>query len=485
MKRLRLPIYAKVLIWFCINLILLLGIGLWFMRANFQMGWDWFLTGPGGDRLESIANELTFELRGLPESQWESVLEESISDHGVAFALFGNDGLQKLGPRLDPPDSVQTKLIDKRKAQDMPPPAKPRRAGGKARTPRDPDRAPPKPRFMIRSESSPRYWAGIHITLAYGEGGARRPLSLVVASDSMTGRGLFFDPWPWAGLAAGGLLLSALIWLPVIGGMTRAIRRTHEASKRIASGGFDVRVPDDRRDELGELASSVNAMAAQLSDYVSQQRRITADVAHELCSPIARMQMALGVIEQRGTPGQASYLKKIDAELQHMAKLVEEVMTFSKAETIPERDAPETFELRSIIDEMVLRDGNGASFEIDLPHSIKLHSLRDALERALGNVLRNAVRYAGDAGPIELSARVESNGSVRIRIGDHGPGVPTEALPRLFEPFFRPEAARGRTTGGAGLGLAIVKRCMEACGGTAEARIRSSGGLIVDLTLPA
>jgi two-component system sensor histidine kinase CpxA len=84
-----------------------------------------------------------------------------------------------------------------------------------------------------------------------------------------------------------------------------------------------MRLPDTRGDELGELSTSVNTMAAQLGDYVAQQRRITADVAHELCSPIARMQMALGVVEQRSTPDQATYLKKLDNELQHMARLVE------------------------------------------------------------------------------------------------------------------------------------------------------------------
>ncbi|MBK8093514.1 MAG: hypothetical protein IPK32_16440 [Verrucomicrobiaceae bacterium] len=94
--------------------------------------------------------------------------------------------------------------------------------------------------------------------------------------------------------------------------------------------------------------------------------------------------------------------------------------------------------------------------------------------------MRNAIRYAKN---IEITANAE-NGHVTLQIADRGPGVPEEAIARLFEPFFRPEAARGRNTGGSGLGLAITKRCIEACGGTVTARNREGGGLVVDITLP-
>ena len=502
MKRPRLPIYARVLLWFCVNLALLLVLlsevkaiaktsalllvlGWLFMRAQFGLSLDWFLSGPTGARIESLAEDLTSQLRAVPESDWAQLLAQKESELGVQLALFGNDGELKVGPPLDPPPAVRARLIDKRTAADMPPPPRPNRKGAKAVLPRPPSGAPPKPRFMVRAEGNPSYWAGIHVTLAFGEGASRSPLSLVLASNSITGGGMFFDPWPWAGLVAGGLLLSALIWLPVIGGMTRAIRRVNEASKRIAAGTFSVRLPDQRADELGELATSVNSMAAQLGDYVNQQRRITADVAHELCSPIARMQMALGVIEQRGTPEQATYLKKVDAELQHMAKLVEEVMTFSKAETIPEREAPETFALMPLVQGIIARDGNGSEFTLEIPDSLTLHTLREALDRALGNVIRNAVRYAGKAGPIEISARRDSAGGVSIAIADQGPGVPKDTLHRLFEPFYRPEAARARHTGGSGLGLAIVKRCIEACNGTVTAALREPAGLVIELNVPS
>jgi two-component system sensor histidine kinase CpxA len=99
-------------------------------------------------------------------------------------------------------------------------------------------------------------------------------------------------------------------------------------------------------------------------------------------------------------------------------------------------------------------------------------------------VLRNAVRYAAQGGPIAIRAS-RKNGSTIILIADQGPGVPPDTLPRLFEPFYRPEVARARHTGGSGLGLAIVKRCIEACKGTVSARLREPQGLEVEIVIPS
>jgi two-component system sensor histidine kinase CpxA len=190
------------------------------------------------------------------------------------------------------------------------------------------------------------------------------------------------------------------------------------------------------------------------------------------------MQMALGVVEQRSTPEQATYLHKLDRELQHMAKLVEEVLAFTRAETIPDRETPEDIDLRELLQNILAREAPENSVKLEMA-DIQLHSLRNALDRGIGNTVRNAIRYAKD---IEITAKAK-NGRVTIQIADRGPGVPEEALKRLFEPFYRPEAARGRTTGGSGLGLAITKRCIEACGGTVTARNRPEGGLELQINL--
>jgi two-component system sensor histidine kinase CpxA len=470
MSRVRLPLYGKILSWFALNLAVLALLFFFFLKAQFRLGLDWMLSGEPGDRIAAIGESVTFEFSRLVESEWPARLSDYDQKHGVTFGLFNNQGQQVFGKNITPPAEVMPRLIDRRPPGDQ---LNRRTPGPVSKRPAD---APPKPRFMLRAGQPARYWAGVHLDLVPQGGTA---LTLVMVSDTISGGGLFFDLWPWLALAAAALVLSALLWMPFVRGITGFIGTLNHAAGRIAHGKFDERIEKQRSDELGELSTSVNTMAAQLGDYMREQKRITADVAHELCSPIARMQMALGVVEQRSTPDQATYLQKLDRELQHMAKLVEEVLAFSKAETIPDRETPEDLDLRELLQNILAREApeNGIKLEIG---DIKLHSLRSALDRGIGNVVRNAIRYAKD---LEITAKAE-NDRVIIDIADRGPGVPAEALSRLFEPFYRPEAARGRNTGGSGLGLAITKRCIEACGGTVTVRNREGGGLAVVLVLP-
>lgn len=470
MSRIRLPLYGKILSWFALNLAVLALLFFFFLKAQFRLGLDWMLSGEPGDRISAIGETITFEFSRLAESEWADRLSDYDQKHGVTFGLFNSRGEQVFGKSITPPPEVMPRLIDRRppgEQQNRRPP------GPVSKRPAD---APPKPRFMLRAGAPARYWAGVHLDLVPQDG---RPLTLVMVSESISGGGLFFDLWPWLALAGAALILSALLWMPFVRGITGFIRTLNTAAGRIAHGKFNERIEKERSDELGELSTSVNAMAAQLGDYMREQKRITADVAHELCSPIARMQMALGVVEQRSTPEQATYLQKLDRELQHMAKLVEEVLAFSKAETIPDRETPEDIDLRDLLQNILAREApeNGVKLEIA---DIQLHSLRNALDRAIGNIIRNAIRYAKD---IEITGKAE-NGRVTLQIADRGPGVPEEALQRLFEPFYRPEAARGRTTGGSGLGLAITKRCIEACNGTVTAQNREGGGLAVSISIP-
>ena len=470
MSRLKLPLYTKILSWFALNLAVLVLLLFFFLKAQFKLGLDWMLSGEPGDRIAAIGESVTFEFSRLAESEWPARLSDYDQKHGVTFGLFDGRGEPVFGEAIVPPAEVLPKLIDRRPPGDGSPRRQP---GPVSKRPAD---APPKPRFMLRAGDPARYWAGIHLDLV-AQGGSS--LTLVMVSDTISGGGLFFDLRPWLGLAAAALIISALMWMPFVRGITGFISTLNHAAGRIAHGKFDERIEKQRSDELGELSTSVNTMAAQLGDYMTQQRRITADVAHELCSPIARMQMALGVVEQRSTPEQATYLQKLDRELQHMAKLVEEVLAFTKAETIPERETPEDIDLRELLQNILAREApeNGVKIEIG---DVKLHSLRNALDRGIGNVVRNAVRYAKD---LEITAS-STHSRVIIQIADRGPGVPEEALSRLFEPFYRPEAARGRNTGGSGLGLAITKRCIEACQGSITAQNRESGGLVVSIEVP-
>lgn len=478
MSRLRLPLYLKILLWFGVNLLVLALLVFGFLSMQFRMSLDWMLSGEAGERVSAIGDSITDELSQLPEEEWPAALHQHGAQHDVTFALFSSSGTQVMGTSVHVPAEVLPKLIDKRSPNDRPPPR--RQMPGIAR--KRPADAPPKPRFMLRAGDPAHYWAGIHLDLTRQSD--HRPLTLLMVSNTITGGGLFFDLWPWLALAAAALLLSALVWMPFVRGITGFIGQLNHAAGRIAQGHFGERISRTRNDELGELSSSVNNMAAQLGEYVAQQRRITADVAHELCSPIARMQMALGVVEQRSTPEQSGYLQKLDAELQHMAKLVEEVLAFSKSETLPERETAENILLHDLIRAVIAREAPEAEVQLNVPAGLQIHSLRDALDRAIGNILRNAARYAADAGPIQIHAG-QQDGQIIIRISDQGPGVPPEALPRLFEPFYRPEAARRRSTGGSGLGLAITMRCVEACRGKVTARLCEPTGLEISISIPA
>ena len=478
MPRVHLPLHLKILLWFGVNLAVLAILFFAFLSMQFRMSLDWMLSGEAGERVAAIGDTITDELSQQPEQTWPELLQKHGEQYGVTFALFTSSGRQMMGSPLQVPAEVLPKLIDRRSPNDRPPPLKRPPTGTPRKRPAD---APPKPRFMLRSGEPARYWAGIHLDLTLPSD--NHPLTLVMMSRTIHGGGLFFDLRPWLGLAAVALLLSALVWMPFVRGITSFIGRLNRAAGRIAEGDFKERIPSARSDELGELSTSVNKMAAQLGEYVAQQRRITADVAHELCSPIARMQMALGVVEQRGTPEQAAYLQKLDAELQHMARLVEEVLAFSKAETLPERETAEEIELRELIQTIIAREAPEADVQLAVTEGLRLHSLRHALDRAIGNVLRNAVRYAADAGPIHIYAEREGS-QVVVRVSDQGPGVPPETLHRLFEPFYRPEAARQRSTGGSGLGLAITQRCIHACGGTVTAHLREPTGLEITISIP-
>ena len=488
--RLRFPLYGKVMFWFFVNLVLVAALAYGFVRMQFRVGMEWLLTGAATQRLEAMSEVITADLRERPTAKWGEVLERYHAAHGATFAIFRNDARQIAGPPIDPPAALQEKLRERRGPPNQRPPnprpPRPRSedsAPGEKREPSPQNPPPARLEFFLRAGDPANYFVGLHIGVRNEEAGDPRPVTLLIIADSITGGGLFFEPRLWLIFAAAAVVLSALVWLPIVGGITRAIRRVNTAARGISEGRFDVRVPEIRRDELGELGGSVNAMAAQLGELVERQRRLTADVAHELCSPIARMQRALGIIEQRATPEQTGYLQKLDGELQHMARLVEEVLSFSKTATLAALAAPEDFSLADLIAEVVAREAADARVENHIPPGLRIHTIHEALDRALSNILRNAVRYAAHAGPIEIHAHAAA-AAVEITVRDHGPGVPAEALEKIFEPFYRPEAARQRTTGGTGLGLAIVKRCIEACHGTATAMPAAPSGLKIVIRLP-
>jgi two-component system sensor histidine kinase CpxA len=284
-------------------------------------------------------------------------------------------------------------------------------------------------------------------------------------------------------VAGGAVVLSVLIWLPFVSGVTRALGRLTLATERIADGRFDTRVPGERHDEIGELGVAINRMSSRLELLVGGQKRFLGDIAHELGSPLGRMQLGVGILEERVPPELLPAVADVREEVAHMAGLVAELLAFTRAGLLPRAATRMRVELGPLVARVLGREAAADAVALDLPAGLAVRADADLLARAVGNLLRNALRYAGREAAITLSAR-PSGSEVELVVEDTGPGVPPEALARLGEPFFRPEIARQRETGGAGLGLAIVRACIEACGGSVHLANRAPHGFRASMRLP-
>ena len=168
-----------------------------------------------------------------------------------------------------------------------------------------------------------------------------------------------------------------------------------------------------------------------------------------------------------------------------MSTLVNELLSFSKASLAAGQIKLQVVPLAPAVARALEREKTpGTQVESSVAEDLSVQAEPNLLERALANLLRNALKYAGEAGPIELEAH-RAGAEILITISDHGPGVPGEALAQLFDPFYRVDVSRARETGGAGLGLAIVKTCIESCGGRVTCQNRLPHGLSVTLALPS
>ena len=480
--KLRFPLYAQLLTWFFLNLVLLAAGFYLVLRSQFHFKLDSLLAGAAGERIESIVNVVESELAENPPAQWTQVLARFQSGYGLAFYAFNGEGTQVAGEAVELPAEVKAKLRDF-----------PGRPGG-PNSPM-PGQFPPRggrpgmagqrgghPKFLIRAGNPVRYWIGVRVPLPGGEDRRRgEPGFLFAVSDSIGGGGLLFDVKPLVISGFAAVLLSVVFWGFLVRSLTRKLAQMTRATEQIAEGHFDVVVATTRNDELGQLGQAINRMSTRLEGFVTGQKRFLGDIAHELCSPLARMQMALGILEQRADAKQSEYVQDVREEVQEMSELVNELLSFSKA-GLKARDIPlQSVLLRPLIDAVIQKEAPEGCV-VEVPSDLTVLAEPELLSRAVANLVRNAIRYAGKAGPIEIKSSATAD-QVTLIIQDSGPGVPEAALARLSEPFYRPDTARTREQGGAGLGLAIVRSCVEACQGTLSIQNRKPTGLVVTLSL--
>lgn len=286
-----------------------------------------------------------------------------------------------------------------------------------------------------------------------------------------------------AGLLASVLCAAGLAWY-----FARPIRQLRSGFDRVADGDLEARVApgmQGRRDELADLGRDFDRMTERLQSVVEGQKRLLHDVSHELRSPLARLQAAVGLARQQ--PGRMDdCLLRVERESERMNQLVGQLLTLSRLEA-GVAEATEPVDMAELLADIV----EDARFEAEARHVVIAYDAGDMAEirgnsellhRAIENVLRNAIRYSPAGGRVGVWAGKQGQ-VFQVRIEDQGPGVEADELEAIFKPFFRGRAARPGD--GHGLGLAIARRVMRVMGGDIQATRGAAGGLVVEIEIPA
>ena len=290
-----------------------------------------------------------------------------------------------------------------------------------------------------------------------------------------------------AGLIGGGLaLLLALILAYRLG---RPIREMTIAARSLAHGDLSQRVPARGGDELAQLGRAFNHMADSLQKVEAQRRSLTADIAHELRTPLAVQQAHLEALQDGIYPLTTENLDPILEQNHLLARLVEDLRTLALAESGElrlERQMSDPISLVARVAERFRPQADARSIRLPVTSNAACPPVSldpGRVEQILGNLLSNALRHTPEGGEVAISVSCET-GSAVITVIDSGPGIPPESLPHVFERFYRADRSRSRDEGGTGLGLAIARQLSEAHGGTLTAANDPSGGAVFTLRLP-
>lgn len=283
-------------------------------------------------------------------------------------------------------------------------------------------------------------------------------------------------------VAGFSILVAALLALIVARASLRPVARLTRAAERVAAtqdlaAAIDVR----RRDELGRLASSINAMLAALDTSREQQRELIRDASHELQTPLTSLQTNVEVLAGRPDMPERERRRLLTDVSQQVAELT--VLMDNLVELARDTDTPteETTDIdldrlvSAAVDRARLRAPD-VTIDLDLEPT-RIEGRRQQLERALVNVLDNACKWSPDSATVDVALH---DGTITVR--DHGPGIEAQDLPRVFDRFYRADAARAMP--GSGLGLAIVRRVVDGHHGSVTLGPAPGGGTIVRLHLP-
>ncbi|HEX8593388.1 MAG TPA: HAMP domain-containing sensor histidine kinase [Pseudomonas sp.] len=290
--------------------------------------------------------------------------------------------------------------------------------------------------------------------------------------------------WPLSALGI-ALVVLTLFSLLVTLSITRPLSRLRGAVHDLGQTTYQqnsLAQLANRRDEFGVLATDFNRMGARLQSLITSQRQLLRDVSHELRSPLARLRIALALAERAEPAEREKLWPRLSRECDRLEALISEILALARLDA--DFGSAEPVDLK----ELLLRlkndaklDGGDQQIQVTVQDDLHLQGWPDMLERALDNLLRNALRFNPTGEVIQMQA-LRVGDRLQLSVRDHGPGVADEHLEQLGEPFYR---APGQTAPGHGLGLAIAKRAAQRHGGDLILGNHPDGGFVATLDLPA
>lgn len=292
------------------------------------------------------------------------------------------------------------------------------------------------------------------------------------------------------------ILLSGLVCFALAQYLSRPIRKLQLAAHKLSEGALDTRVSAEignRRDEIADLGQDFDLMASRLQNLVNNQKQLLSDISHELRSPLARMQLAVGLARKKLGSEVPVEMDRIEQETERLNELVGQSLTLSRLDAGAIYVKDDFIDIGELLHSIIHNCDFEASEQnknvnLTIDQSWTLNANSELLHRALENIIRNAIRYTNINTSVEVHLGKQNDdqtkNKLKISIADQGIGVPEDKITRLFEPFVRLSESRNRDTGGYGLGLAIAKRAIEFHNGKISASNKVEGGLLVEVILP-
>lgn len=393
--------------------------------------------------------QLIYNLQNAPDAQLDAIVSRARSEHGIRVFLLDRNGGELLGNSLPAPVSSALEQVD-----------------------------PHRRRLFVRIDGQP---AAIHRIYREEQGSLRAVI-------------LFPGPrHNLLGILGANLWLRLLLAVMVSGGvcyalsrlLTNRLRDLQRASRRLADGQLDTRLEVRERggDETDELARDFNSMAEQLQQRILAQKRLLADVSHELRSPLARLRVALALAEE-DQDNRAEYWQRIEREADRLEELIGQLLSSQCGDLPMDRHIDLAGLLRQLCADANFektRAGVSVRYDSALDQAV-VASSGDLLRKSFENIIRNALHYSAEGSEVRVElTRVDGN--FQVEIEDCGPGVPEAELAHIFDEFYRVDTARTREAGGYGLGLSIAHRAIRSHGGRLQAR-NTGDGLLVTVIVP-